>query len=168
MLRAWQTEPGVVEWRMSRRYSTLALPRRRHVPGTGTAPDRPCLDTVTAAVAPRLRGEEMLQDPAFRFGADLLNCGFFWEAHEVWEPVWQALAPNSRERIACRALIQGANALLKRHQGQDRAFARLAREVAALAREAGVGGGEPVPGLAEWAGRIESLDPGEEPPTLAF
>ncbi|MER9007639.1 DUF309 domain-containing protein [Mesorhizobium sp. M0862] len=25
----------------------------------------------------------------FRWGIDLFNHGYYWEAHEAWEPLWQ-------------------------------------------------------------------------------
>ncbi|TGQ49534.1 DUF309 domain-containing protein, partial [Mesorhizobium sp. M1C.F.Ca.ET.210.01.1.1] len=26
----------------------------------------------------------------FRWGIDLFNHGYYWEAHEAWEPLWHA------------------------------------------------------------------------------
>jgi hypothetical protein len=106
------------------RHSTLPLPARRHVPGSGSQPDAPPLAAARA-------------DPqGLAYGIDLYNRGFFWEAHEVWEAVWLASAPNSGRRQGLRMLIQMANAGLKLAMGKPRAFARLAGEVAALARDA--------------------------------
>ena len=129
------------------RHTDLPLPEWRCIPVHAAVPDRARLDPVTAGVPDRLAPYEAAGHPAFLFGVDLFNTGFFWEAHEVWEPIWMALAPNSRERIGCQALIQGANACLKLRFGWRKAFYRLNDELARLARETDAGR-KPVLGIA--------------------
>jgi len=63
------------------------------------------------------------------YGFAVQRAGFHWEAHEVWEPVWMAAPPNSRERILLRALIQMANAHLKIRMNRPAAAVRLFAEV---------------------------------------
>ena len=63
--------------------------------------------------------------PGWQAGLAFLRDGFFWEAHEVWEPLWMAAPPNGPERCLLRGLIQAANAGLKRAMGRPRAAARL-------------------------------------------
>ena len=104
-----------------KRHTHHAMPARRHIPGSGSVPDRAVL---TAATADR--------EDAFAYGADLYNHGFFWEAHEVWEAVWMAATPNSARRQALRSLIQMTNACLKLAMGKRNAFERLAAEVAQI------------------------------------
>jgi hypothetical protein len=106
-----------------RRYSHLPLPGHHHVPGSGSRPDMPPLAAGKAG------------PQAFAYGVDLFNRGYFWEAHEVWEAVWLAALPNSARRQGMRALIQMANAGLKREMGRPAAFARLAGEVVVLGRD---------------------------------
>ena len=106
----------------------LALPARAHVPGSGTTPDEPVLETAKAT-APAVTDETGWADnQAYLYGFDLLRGGFYWEAHEVWEPVWLACPPNSRARTLLRGLIQAANARLKAKMGRPRAVVRLAEE----------------------------------------
>lgn len=50
---------------------------------------------------------------------------YYWEAHEVWEAVWQVTGANSPERLLLQALIQGANAQLKRKMGRSGAAGKL-------------------------------------------
>ena len=140
------------------RYTDLPLPEWRCIPVHAAVPDKARLDPVTAGVPGRFAPEEAARHPAFLFGVDLFNTGFFWEAHEVWEPCWMALAPNSRERTACQALIQGANACLKLRFGWRKAFYRLTDEVVRLTREAGAGE-EPVLGIAleQWSGGFKDF-----------
>jgi len=47
------------------------------------------------------------------YGIHLFNHGFYWEAHEVLEAVWNNAAPNSREKHLVQGVIQIANAQLK-------------------------------------------------------
>ena len=118
------------------RYSEFELPRWSCLPSHVASADFERLRPATGSVPDRLASEALPDQLAFRFGADLFNAGFFWEAHEVWELVWRALPPNSRERLACQALIQAANACLKLRFGRTKAFGRLSAEVARLADEA--------------------------------
>ena len=140
------------------RYTDLPLPEWRCIPVHAAVPDRERLEPVTAGVPERLAPEDAARHSAFLFGIDLFNAGFFWEAHEVWEPCWMALAPNSRERTGCQALIQGANACLKLRFGWRKAFYRLNDEVARLAREAGAGQ-DLVLGIAleRWSGAFQAF-----------
>ncbi|MGI9414317.1 MAG: DUF309 domain-containing protein [Hyphomicrobiales bacterium] len=124
------------------RYTDLPLPEWRCVPVHAAVPDSARLEPVTAGVPDRLDAADAAVHSAFLFGIDLYNHGFFWEAHELWEPCWMALAPNSRERTGCRALIQGANACLKLRFGWRKAFFRLSGEVARLVRDAHAGQGD--------------------------
>ena len=91
-----------------------------------------------------MSSEELATCAAFLEGLRLLDTGWFWEAHEVLEPVWMACPPNSRERMATKALIQIANARLKSRMGMSRAVERLSSEAAALISELG---DQPVLGL---------------------
>lgn len=134
------------------RYTELDLPQWRYLPGRVAAADSARLEPVLATVDQGGDPQTVQKLTAFLFGVDLYNAGFFWEAHEVWEPVWMSLPPNSRERIACQALIQAANGCLKLGIGRSAAFAKLAAEVARLVRDAASQGGL-VAGIAldRWA-----------------
>ena len=68
---------------------------------------------------------------AYQVGFVLYAHACFWEAHEVWEPVWLACAPATSERRLLAALIQLANAGLKLEMHQPSAAARLADEASA-------------------------------------
>ncbi len=49
----------------------------------------------------------------WKFGIDLYNAGFFWEAHEAWEAVWTSWPKDSPEGLLVRGCIQSAAALVK-------------------------------------------------------
>lgn len=96
-----------------------------HRPGTGTRPDTSSLEPLIAALPGRVDDANWQSAEAYLVGFDLLENGYAWEAHEVWEAVWRRTRPQSREYFLLRALIQVANADLKRHLGQDKAAARI-------------------------------------------
>jgi predicted metal-dependent hydrolase len=98
---------------------------------------------------------ELAASPAFRAGLAWLHAGFFWEAHEVLEPVWMAL-PEGPARQMAQALIQLANARLKGRMGRPRAAARLRALAAGHLAAARRGGG-----------RVLGLDPADVAAWLA-
>jgi hypothetical protein len=104
---------------------TFVLPAQRHIPGSASVPDRVPLDAIKALTPQRVTADTWRRAPAYAYGLHLHTHGYFWEAHEVWEPVWLATAPNSRERHLLAALIQLANACLKLEMGQPKATLRL-------------------------------------------
>ncbi|PWE34380.1 hypothetical protein DDZ14_01350 [Maritimibacter sp. 55A14] len=82
------------------------------------------------------------------YGRRLIAEGFYWEAHEVLEPVWMNAPPNSRERHMVQAVIHLANAGLKRRMGKPRAAARLDALAAECAGRAFAGRDGAVMGLS--------------------
>ncbi|TDK46183.1 DUF309 domain-containing protein [Antarcticimicrobium luteum] len=88
---------------------------------------------------------------AWGAGWQYLQQGYFWEAHELFEPVWIALPPNSRQRAFVQGAIQIANAALKARMGRPRAVLRLCD----IAR-----------GHLEAAGRTGARAMGADPDTL--
>lgn len=69
---------------------------------------------------------------------DLFNHGFYWEAHEAWEPLWRAANAGSSHRDCLKGLILLAAAGVKLREGKHAAAARHGRRAAALfARAAG-------------------------------
>ncbi len=113
----------------------LELPRWAHRLGNGAEPDRAPLEDAKALVPARFDRFVPADHPAFRYGLTLHDNGFFWEAHEIWEAVWKAAPMNGPDRLAVRALIQIANAGLKRRMGRDRAAERLIGEARGIFRE---------------------------------
>ena len=112
--------------------SVLPLPRWAHRPGQTAAADHAPLDAAKALVPVRFEGQVPADHPAFSYGLELNAAHFFWEAHEVWEAVWMAAPQNGLDRLALRALIQIANAGLKREMGQTNAVRRLIGEAMEL------------------------------------
>ena len=64
--------------------------------------------------------------PGLDEGLALYRAGYFWEAHEAWEPVWMKTPADSTERALLQGLIQIANGRLKLVMGRAKAALRIA------------------------------------------
>ena len=120
------------------------LPETSFVPGQTV---RPSVSPVfeAAASAPPLTDPALWRENAtYLYGCQLYTAGFFWEAHEVWEPVWMHAPPNSHARALIQGLIQLANACLKIRMARPHAARRLLAMSRAHIEEAGY---DPVMGL---------------------
>jgi predicted metal-dependent hydrolase len=67
------------------------------------------------------------------FGIDLFQHGFYWEAHESWEAVWQALGRNSDDAHLVKSLIKLAAAGVKARENNAEGVRKHARRCAELA-----------------------------------
>ncbi|MEL6373849.1 MAG: DUF309 domain-containing protein [Pseudomonadota bacterium] len=103
------------------------LPTHAHRPGQGTAPDMAPLHAAKALLpdAEAIDWAALNQLVPFDYGLRLYEARYFWEAHEVWEPVWLAASPNSAPRCFLAGVIQLANAALKLSLVQPKAARRL-------------------------------------------
>ncbi len=63
---------------------------------------------------------------------DLFNHGYYWEAHEVWEGLWNAAGRSGITADFVKGLIKLAAAGVKVRQGQPRGVAGHAAGAAAL------------------------------------
>lgn len=127
---------------MTRRAPQLDLPSIAHVPGSGSVPDMVLLEVAKGLATKVTRAAGWQDNAAYLYGHDLLDAGYFWEAHEVWEVVWLNCPPNSAEKVLLQMLVQRANAELKLNMGRSNASRRLAGQVNAL--------------RADLAGRLEA------------
>lgn len=80
---------------------------------------------------------------ALRWGVDLYNHGYFWEAHEAWEDSWRSAERGSPRAELLQGLIQCAAACLKLRIGARDGARRLAqRGLDHLARAGGKRGAQ--------------------------
>jgi hypothetical protein len=86
-------------------------------------------EPVTVAV------EAALGSDVFRWGIDLFNHGYYWEAHEAWEPLWHAAKRSTQHSQFFKGLILLAAAGVKIREGKWVAAARHAARAAALFRQ---------------------------------
>ena len=75
-----------------------------------------------------------LTSEAFRWGVDLFNFGYYWEAHEAWEGLWQTSREAPEQRTFLHALILLSAAGVKMREGKDVPALRHARRAARLLR----------------------------------
>ena len=107
----------------------LRLPVRRHIPGSNSVPELDYLNTISSRTASRIGESRWRCCLPYRYGWFLFCNQYYWEAHEMWEAVWQNTRGNSRERFLLQGLIQLANAGLKHRQGNLKAFERILKLV---------------------------------------
>ncbi|MFY0634129.1 MAG: DUF309 domain-containing protein [Vannielia sp.] len=106
-----------------------ATPEYAYVPGQTPRHPEGAFDALRDTVDP-----EPMQSQALRTGLDWIDAGYFWEAHEVLEPVWLVL-PDGPDRTGIQALIQLANAGLKQRMQRPEAALRLCGIAARLIEE---------------------------------
>jgi predicted metal-dependent hydrolase len=103
----------------------------------------------------------------YLFGIDLFNHGYYWEAHEVWEGLWQACGRKGPTASFLKGLIKLAAAGVKVREGVPQGVRNHARRAAELfqqirqervvnsSRYLGLGLEE----LIEWAQKIARQPP---------
>lgn len=112
-------------------------PDYAHVPGQTPRHPEALFDPIRASVSSAMTEAELAGSLAFITGLTYLDEGYFWEAHEVLEPVWMACPPESPARHCAQALIQIANAALKQSMGRENAVRRILVIVDTLLAQAG-------------------------------
>ncbi|PRQ06548.1 DUF309 domain-containing protein [Enhygromyxa salina] len=70
--------------------------------------------------------ERLRSQVEYRWGIDLYNCGYYWEAHESWESLWRQAPRGTATHALLQGLIQCAAAALKARTGQHAASRRIA------------------------------------------
>jgi uncharacterized protein len=120
-----------------KRLTSTPLPVLAHVPGRTARPvESPAFGVAEAAPA-ATDPDRWRENEAWLYGFDLYAHGFFWEAHEVWEPVWMGAVPNSSARLVAQAMIQLTNACLKLVMVRPKAALRLIDHAAVCILDAG-------------------------------
>jgi hypothetical protein len=109
-----------------------------------------------------------LESQDYLWGCDLFNHGYYWEAHEAWEGLWQACGRRGIEADFLKGLIKLAAAGVKCREGRADGVRRHAARAAELFGQvrSRVGDahhlGLDVDGLIETARRIRR-DPPKSP-----
>lgn len=138
--------PGAGSEQRRRLLPTRAFPPYAYLSGTHPHPVR------DPAGHSYNQGAAVPLDPdAFRWGVDLFNHGYYWEAHEAWEPLWRAAEPRGSRRHILKGLILLAAAGVKLRQRKHGPAGRHGRRAVAHFREAAGaldGDLEPTLGLA--------------------
>ncbi len=120
-------------------------PPHAYVPGRSPRHPETLFDDLKADVA-AYPMERLNESAAWTSAMRFLHEGYYWEAHEVLEPVWMACRHNSAERALVQGIIQFANAALKEKMGRSTAARRLSDMSEDLIEEAFRRGGSRVLG----------------------
>ena len=89
----------------------------------------------TLCVSARQEPASRARSHAFLWGLDLFNQGYYWEAHEAWEGLWQVADRDGRLRVLFKGLILLSAAGVKIRERRNAAAARHAMRAAALLRQ---------------------------------
>ncbi len=103
----------------------LTLPHQCHLPGINKRPADDFLADIAIFNDPAINDANAAQHLGWNYGLRLINEGFYWEAHEVLEPVWWHAAANSPARHLVQTTIHLTNAALKLKLRRIRAASRL-------------------------------------------
>jgi hypothetical protein len=76
-----------------------------------------------------------LDSEEFAWGQDLFNHGYYWEAHEAWEGIWQIANRGSPLRAFLKGLILLCATGVKIREGKRTPALRHARRAGALLRD---------------------------------
>ena len=101
------------------------LPTHAYVPGVNERHPEDAFDDIKKSVTTNQDILHLEQCAAFRAGLQFYEAGFYWETHEVLEPVWMALPDGSIEKSFIQGLIQLANGRLKLRMNRPNAAKRL-------------------------------------------
>ena len=138
----------------------ITLPGHAYVPGETERHPEETFALYHASVAQHMSPEDLQETLSWRAGLVFLDNGFFWEAHEVLEPVWMATPRDSAEHQMVQAVIQIANAALKLKMRRPAAAKRLCHRARDHLRAARSSGGEVVMGqsVQDMLSRVESIE----------
>ncbi len=110
-----------------------SFPRYAYLPGNGPHPVRDpaghSYGVQPVLVTASLDSEE------FAWGQDLFNHGYYWEAHEAWEGLWQIANRGSPLRAFLKGLILLSATGVKIREGKRTPDMRHAGRAAALLRD---------------------------------
>jgi Domain of unknown function (DUF309) len=112
-----------------------SLPPYAYLPGKNPHPVRdPTGHSYHVEPIP-VAAEASLSSDAFLWGLDLFNHGYYWEAHEAWEGLWQVADRDGPLRVLFKGLILLSAAGVKIRERKNAPAARHAKRAAALFRQ---------------------------------
>lgn len=127
----------------------LVLPDRPHFPGQTPRPPEALFSELKRGIAAGAQVQALARSDCFRAGFAAFDARYYWEAHELWEPVWLALPSQRAEAFLVRGVIQLANAGLKHRMQRPGAASRITGLAEAALQEAGLRGRFPMMAIAQ-------------------
>ncbi|RWI30864.1 MAG: DUF309 domain-containing protein [Mesorhizobium sp.] len=111
-----------------------SFPSYAYLPGRQPHPVRDPAGHSYNSEAMPLAAKASLESGIFLWGLDLFNHGYYWEAHEAWEGLWQVADRGAPLRTLFKGLILLSAAGVKIREGKQAAAIRHAGRAAALLR----------------------------------
>ena len=111
-----------------------SLPPYAYLPGKNPHPVRDPAGHSNHVGSISVAAEVSRSSDAFLWGLDLFNHGYYWEAHEAWEGLWQVADRDGPLRMLFKGLILLSAAGVKIRERKNAAAARHAKRAAALFR----------------------------------
>lgn len=111
------------------------LPRYSYVTGRFPHPTRDAAGHGfghTPGAVPRIAPDRWHDSRVYLWACDLFNHGYYWEAHEVWESLWQAEGRTGIAADFLKGLIKLAAAGVKAREGRPAGVERHARRAREL------------------------------------
>ncbi|TIS21466.1 MAG: DUF309 domain-containing protein, partial [Mesorhizobium sp.] len=103
-----------------------SFPSYAYLPGRQPHPVRDPAGHSYNSEAMPLAAEASLDSDIFLWGLDLFNHGYYWEAHEAWEGLWQVADRGAPLRTLFKGLILFSAAGVKIREGKQAAAMRHA------------------------------------------
>lgn len=119
-------------WERGLTVVALPMPNYAYVPGRNQRHHENAFDAIRATAELGHNVAELSTCDAFQAGLQFFEAGYFWETHEVLEPVWIALPEGSVEKQFVQGLIQLANGRLKLRMDRPKAALRLVGQARGL------------------------------------
>lgn len=117
--------PSDRERELSDPEDSFKLPPYPYIPGLSPRHPEHRFDRLKATVSDDIAPADLPETEAFKAGRAFYKAGYYWECHEVLDPVWMRTTDPSAERDIVLALIQLANARLKLRLRRPREAWRL-------------------------------------------
>lgn len=111
-----------------------SFPSYAYLPGRQPHPVRDPAGHSYNSEAMLSAAEISLDSDTFLWGLDLFNHGYYWEAHEAWEGLWQVADRGAPLRTLFKGLIMLSAAGVKIREGKQAAAVRHAGRAGALLR----------------------------------
>lgn len=111
-----------------------SFPSYAYLPGRQPHPVRDPAGHSYNSQAMPLAAEISVDSDTFRWGLDLFNHGYYWEAHEAWERLWQVADRGAPLRMLFKGLILLSAAGVKIRESKQAAAMRHAGRAATLLR----------------------------------
>ena len=112
-----------------------SLPPYAYLPGKNPHPVRDPMGHSYHVEPIPVATDASLGSDAFLWGLDLFNHGYYWEAHECWEGLWQVADRDGPVRMLFKGLILLSAAGVKIREHKNAAAAHHAERAEALLRQ---------------------------------